>query len=97
VSLDVRTAYATASTAIRQAAYIRDELLPEAKEAFQIASTSYELGGSSALDLLDAKRTMLDAQTQYADALGAANDAIADLEKAVAAPLPPATGEVHEK
>ena len=97
VSLDVRTAYATASTAIRQAIYIRDELLPEAREAFQIASTSYSLGGSSALDLLDAKRTMLDAEGQYADALGAANDAIADLEKAVAAPLPPPTGGTHEK
>lgn len=93
VDLDVRTAYSSASTAIRQAVYLRDELLPEAREAFQIASTSYGLGGSSALDLLDAKRTMLDAESQYADALGAANDAIADLEKAVAAPLPPPTGE----
>jgi outer membrane protein, heavy metal efflux system len=97
VSLDVRTAYATASTAIRQAIYIRDELIPEAKEAFQIASTSYSLGGSSALDLLDAKRTMLDAQGQYADAMGAANDAIADLEKAVGAPLLPATGGSHDQ
>jgi len=97
VDLDVRTAYSAASTAIRQAAYIRDELLPEAREAFQIASTSYGLGGSSALDLLDAKRTMLDAENQHADAMGAANDAIADLEKAVGAPLPSATGDAHEK
>ena len=88
VLLDVRTAYATASTSLRQAIYIRDELLPEAQEAYRIASTSYSLGGSSALDLLDAKRTLLDAQSQYADALGAANDARADLERAVGAPLP---------
>jgi cobalt-zinc-cadmium efflux system outer membrane protein len=97
VDLDVRTAYSNASTAIRQAAYIHDQLLPEAREAFQIASSSYALGGSSALDLLDAKRTMLDAENQYADALGAANDAVADLEKAVGAPLPPPTGDAHEK
>ncbi len=88
VILDVRTAYATASTALRQAQYIRDQLLPEAQEAFRIASTSYSLGGASALDLLDAKRTLLDAESQYADALGAANDARADLERAVGAPLP---------
>lgn len=95
VTLDVRTAYATASTAIRQATFIRDELLPEAKEAYRIASTSYSLGGSSALDLLDAKRTMLDAESQYTDALTAANDARADLERAVGAPIPDALPGEH--
>jgi outer membrane protein, heavy metal efflux system len=88
VSLDVRTSYATASTALRQAIFIRDELLPEAREVYRVASVSYGLGGSSALDLLDAKRTLLDAEKQYVDALGAANDAQAALELAVGAPLP---------
>jgi len=88
VSLDVRTSYATASTALRQALFIRDELLPEAREVYRVASVSYGLGGSSALDLLDAKRTLLDAEKQYVDALGAANDAQAALELAVGAPLP---------
>ncbi len=91
IALDVRTAYAAADTAQRQALYLRDELLPEAQEAYQIASTSYGLGGSSALDLLDAKNTLLAAQSQLADALGAANDARADLERAVGEELPPAT------
>ena len=90
VDLDVRTAYAAASTALRQALFIRDSLLPEAREAYRIAATSYSLGGLSALELLDAKRTMLEAESQYADALGAANDARADLELAVGAPLPAA-------
>jgi len=49
---------------------------------------SYGLGGSSALDLLDAKRTLLAAESQYVDALGAANDAVAALELAIGAPLP---------
>ena len=90
VDLDVRTAYAAADTALRQVVFIRDSLLPEAREAYRIASTSYSLGGISALELLDAKRTLLDAERQYADALGAANDARADLELAVGAPLPQA-------
>jgi len=96
VSLDVQTAYTNASTSLRQAAFIRDHLLPQAQDVYRIASVSYGLGGSSALDLLDAKRTLLAAQTQYVDALGAANDALAALELAVGAPLPsPQAGEQH--
>ena len=86
VDLDVRTAYASADAALRQAVFIRDQVLPAAQEAYRIASVSYGLGGSSALDVLDARRTLLDAKSQYVDALGAANDAAADLERAVGAP-----------
>jgi cobalt-zinc-cadmium efflux system outer membrane protein len=95
VGLDVRSSYATASTSLRQAIFLRDELLPEAREVYRVASVSYGLGGTSALDLLDAKRTLLDAERQYADALGAANDAQAALELAVGAPLPPAPSGAH--
>ncbi len=97
VGLDVRTSFAAASTALRQATFIRDELLPEAQEAYRIASVTYGLGGSSALELLDTKRTMLDAENEYADALGLANDAQADLERAVGAPLSAAPGNTNEK
>jgi cobalt-zinc-cadmium efflux system outer membrane protein len=96
VGLDVQTAYTNASTSLRQAVFIRDHLLPQAREVFRVASVSYGLGGSSALDLLDAKRTLLAAESQYVDALGAANDALAALELAVGAPLPkPPAGEQH--
>lgn len=87
VDQDVRTSYATAATAITQVAYLREALLPETRQALDIALVSYGLGGSSALDVLDARRDLLDAESQYADALGAANDARADLERAVGAPL----------
>lgn len=87
VSLDVRSAFASASTALRQALFIRDTLLPEAREVYRIAAASYGLGGTSALDLLDAKRTLVDAERQYVDALGAANDAEAALELAIGVPL----------
>ena len=53
VTQDVRTAYANASTAMRQVVFIRDELVPAAREAYRVASTSYSLGGSSALEVLD--------------------------------------------
>jgi cobalt-zinc-cadmium efflux system outer membrane protein len=96
VSQEVRAAYTSAATALQQARYLRDELLPEAEQAFHIASVSYGLGGSSALEVLDAKRTLLDAQTQYADALGAANDAVAQLLLAIGARVGPPTGGQHE-
>lgn len=97
VNQEVRVAYAGAATALQQAQYLKDELVPEAQQAYTIASSSYNLGGSSALEVLDAKRDFLDAQTQYTDALGAVNDAIAQLELAVGAPLASATtGVPHD-
>ena len=87
VTQDVRTAYATASTSLRQVLFLRDQLVPSAREAFRVASVSYSLGGSSALEVLDARRTLLDAEGQLADALASANMARADLERALGVPL----------
>jgi len=86
VGQDIRAAYATADAALRQAVYLRDELLPSAREAYRIASVSYGLGGSSALEVLEARRALLDAESQYTDALAAASSARADLQRAIAAP-----------
>ena len=80
---DVRAAYANASTAMRQAVFLRDELLPSAQEAYRVAATSYALGGASALEVIDARRALLDAQSQLAQALAAANTARADLDRAL--------------
>jgi cobalt-zinc-cadmium efflux system outer membrane protein len=98
VDQDVRTTYAAAETALRQALFLGNQLLPEARRAYDIALVSYGLGGVSALDVLDAHGTLLDAESQYAEALGAANDARADLERAIGRPLDglPA-GAPHER
>lgn len=87
VDLDVRISYAAAATALLQVVQVRDQVLPVALEAYRIASVSYGLGGASALDVLDARRTLLDARSAYVDALGAASSSRADLERAVGAPL----------
>jgi len=87
VGQDIRNAYATASTAMRQVQFLANDLVPSAEEQYRIASTSYGLGGSSALEVIDAQRTLLDAKNQYTTALGALNDAVADLERATGAPL----------
>lgn len=87
VTQDVRSAYANANTALRQALFLRDQLVPAAREAFRVASVSYALGGSSALDVLDTRRALQDAQSQLAQALADANTARADLERALGVPL----------
>jgi outer membrane protein TolC len=68
---------------MRQAVFIRDELVPAAREAFRVASTSYSLGGSSALEVLTVRSALLQALSQLADALAAANTARADLDRAL--------------
>lgn len=90
---DVRITYANASTAMRQVSFLRDVLVPAAAEAFRIASTSYALGGSSALEVLSARSALLQAQSQYIDALGNANTARADFDRALGTTPPgmPAT------
>ena len=97
VGQDLRASHAAATAALRQAVYIRDQLLPLARQAYRIASVSYGLGGSSALELLDARRNLLDALSQYTDALAAANDTRAELERAAATSLDSLeTGETHD-
>lgn len=87
VAQDVRTTYATAEAALRQVVFLRDQLLPSAREAYRISTVSYTLGGLSALEVLDARRQLLSAQSQYADALAAANSTRSDLERAAGAAL----------
>lgn len=92
VTQDVRSAFANASTAMRQAVFLRDQLVPAAREAYRVASVSYNLGGASALEVLDARRALIDAEAQLAEALASANSARADLERALGSPIARITG-----
>lgn len=98
VDQDVRVSYATAATTLQQLVYLRDQVLPAARDEYRIAAASYALGGSSALDVLQARTDLVSAESQYTDALAAADAAQADLERAVAAPLSDfRSGASHEK
>jgi outer membrane protein TolC len=87
VTQDVRAAYSSAAIASQQVIFIRDELLPAARAAYRSAAASYTLGGSSALEVQDARRSLLDAESQYADALVGANVSRAELQRAVSVSL----------
>ena len=98
IGLDVRATYATAAAAARQAVHLRDRVLPVARRAYQIALASYRLGHSSTLEVLDTRRTLLDVENQYTDALAAANSARADLDRATATSLETfQTGDSHDR
>ncbi|MGH7582375.1 MAG: TolC family protein [Gemmatimonadales bacterium] len=87
VAQDVQVAYATATAALRQAILLRDQLLPAAAQAYRIATASYGLGGSSALEVNAARLALVDAESQYTDALAAASSARWDLERAIGTSL----------
>ncbi len=93
VTQDVRSAYANASVAMRQVTFLRDQLVPAARENYRVSSTSYTLGGTSALEVLTARQSLLQALSQLADALAAANTARADLDRALG--LAPNAGAIR--
>lgn len=58
-------------------------ILPGAKQAYEAAQTAYREGQIGLLDVLDAQRTLFEARTRHADALGAYHNAKADLERII--------------
>lgn len=74
-------AHAQLGTARRQAQSFRDDILPGAQRAFEVATKGFELGKFSFLDVLDAQRTLLQARTQYLGTLAQADQASAELQR----------------
>ena len=61
----------------QQAKTLRGDILPGAQSAYDAASTGFDYGKFGFLDVLDAQRTLLQAQTQYLNALADAHRALA--------------------
>ncbi|WP_308937126.1 TolC family protein [Duganella sp. BJB1802] len=72
----------------RQAQSLRDDILPGAQSAYDAASTGFEYGKFGFLDVLDAQRTLLQAQTLHLNALADAHRALAAIDRIL--------GEDHE-
>jgi len=72
----------------QQAQALRGDILPGAQSAYDAASTGFEYGKFGFLDVLDAQRTLLQAQTQYLNALADAHRALAVIGRIL--------GEEHE-
>ena len=68
-------------TADAQARTLRDQVLPGAQNAYDAATTGFELGKFNFIDVLDAQRTLFQAKAQYLRARGEAHRAAADIDR----------------
>ncbi len=93
VLLETEQAYLDLNTAEEQVVLFQGQILPEAKRAFEVAGRSYDEGKLTYLELLEAQRTWIETQIEYAQALFEYRAATAALERAIAGPLPANSGE----
>ncbi|MYM80809.1 TolC family protein [Duganella sp. FT50W] len=68
-----------------QALALQDEILPGAQSAYDAASTGFEYGKFGFLDVLDAQRTLLQAQSHYLTTLADAHRAQAAISRILGA------------
>jgi cobalt-zinc-cadmium efflux system outer membrane protein len=65
----VDAAYAEIATAHEEALRLRDDVIPEARRAFDGARDAYRQGAFRAVDVLDAQRTLFELRAEYVAAL----------------------------
>lgn len=66
---------------------LRDEVLPGARSAFDVANRGYELGKFGFLEMLDAQRTLFQNQVLYVRALVSYQGLVNALERLIAGPI----------
>jgi cobalt-zinc-cadmium efflux system outer membrane protein len=85
---EVTSAAALADAQRRQFIRYRDEILPQAIEVERMAEDSYRLGQTGITAFLQALQATRDARLRSLQAAADFHSALADLERAVGAPLP---------
>ncbi|MFW6136768.1 MAG: TolC family protein [Candidatus Aminicenantaceae bacterium] len=87
IILEVEEAYMNAESAEDQIQMFEEEILSQAEEVYQMFLFSYQEGEIEGIELIDARRTLLEARTSYADALFNYGVALAALEKSIGTSL----------
>ena len=85
---DVTAAAVTAEAQRQLYSRYRDEILPQAQQVEQLAQDSYQLGQTGIVALLQALQATRDIRLRSLDAVSQFQTALADLERAIGAPLP---------
>jgi outer membrane protein TolC len=83
ITLEVAEAYMNAVTVNNQIRLFEEEILAQAEEVYNMFLFSYQEGEIGSIELIDARRTLIEARTSYADALFNYGVAIAALEKSI--------------
>lgn len=80
-------AYRDLAAAYDEAAALAGAVLPGARSAFAAVEEGYRLGRFGYLEVLDAQRTLVSAETQHLRALADAHKAVAQVERLIGVPL----------
>ncbi|MES2534919.1 MAG: TolC family protein [Pseudomonadota bacterium] len=80
---DLTQAHERLNTARQEVHLLRGDILPGAQSAYDAATTGFEFGKFSFLEVLDAQRTLLQAQSQYLRALSETHRAATDVDRIV--------------
>jgi outer membrane protein TolC len=83
VALEVEEAYANALMTRNQIELFEKEILAQAEEAYSMFLFSFQEGEIGGIELIEARRTLIEARKSYADALHNFSLALAALEKSV--------------
>lgn len=83
ITLDVEEAYMNALTATNQIQLFEEEMLTQAEEVYNMFLFSYQEGEIGAIELIEARRTLVETRRSYADALYNYDASLAALEKSV--------------
>jgi outer membrane protein, heavy metal efflux system len=83
----VAEAHVRAEAAAERAELIGESVLPQAEHALEIARIGYQTDRGGFLDLLEAERMLLDMKLELVSAVAARARALADLDRAIGAPL----------
>ena len=83
ITLEVEEAHMNALTARNQIQLFETEILTQAEEVYNMFLFSYQEGEIGGIELIEARRTLMEARKSYADALFNYDVALAALEKSI--------------
>jgi len=83
ISLEVEEAYMNALTASNQITLFEEQILTQAEEVYNMFLFSFQEGEIGGIELIEARRTLIEARKSYADALFNHDVTLAALEKSV--------------
>jgi outer membrane protein TolC len=91
VFLEIRQAQIAVLSAEKRVKLYRDTLLPQAEASFKASTAAYQNNRAEFMSLIDAQNLLLDIQTAYYKASAESDAGMAQLERAIGAPLKSAT------
>lgn len=83
IVLDVEEAYMNATATRNQIKLFEEDIITQAEEVYNLFLFSYQEGEIGGIELIEARRTLIEARTSYADALFNYQAALSALEKSI--------------